>query len=354
MNMRKPHGLCEPRKRALGMFFLCASLLLSGAAEVPLRESEHGLLHIRLDLGGVRRWQEGRPSSEPLTSQKSLLVVHLFSLDCPPCLAELPELKPVFRPGMPDLDFALVLETLDAARIQDFLRKSASQLPSVGLYLSTDHRIRATSQLGMEAVPVTLLLDGQHVVRQAFVGSLKDRMHELQAALTYLVPALKDRPPKLDEAVQSSQKLQAERLLHHGMRVAELKPESDTQHVGPRNRSQPAKLQVLYLFGEDCKECTADLEGRLHRLVQGWAGVNDVRFLLLNCGGTPEPSPQAGEWSAGLLYFCPEGRLQDMWMEQRRPITLLVDSHDTVRDVFIGPVGSSVGAALQRLLAGPR
>lgn len=160
----------------------------SAAAEPALSQLELSLLHRRIDLSGVRgfdaktsRWQPYRKGSE------SLLVVHLWAVECAPCIAEMPILRNIVS-GWRDeaeLRFLFISETLDEKKLLDYWRASASHVPSVSVYQNTDERIRSILETGKQ--PITLLVDQDLVIRQAFIGTLSDRTNELTASMTRLL-----------------------------------------------------------------------------------------------------------------------------------------------------------------------
>lgn len=358
--IRTPKGAAFTKRRAC--FFACALWIL-GWAGIAIAddtamhgEDEHALLHLKLDLNGVRRWVGDTLSAEPLPAKKPLLVVHLFSLDCPPCLKELPKLKELFRAGMPDIEFALVLETLDSVRIRDFLNKNRESLPEVNLYLSTDQRLRGTAQLNMETVPITLLVDENRVVRQAFVGSLEGRFARFGVAMHRLLRAIKHHPESLDASADSNHSLQSGDWLHRA--IPNLYERHLPGHAEKLSDRRPGRdVQVLYLFGAGCRACAEDLDGRLRRIIQGFGQSKDVRFTLLDCGAD---ATRVGAGSkrmplaAPLLQKCSDSVLRQIWANEQRPITLLIDSEHVIRDVFVGSTRSNVGMAIRRLLGSSR
>lgn len=334
----------------------CMLMVLRGALAQPsTRLVERSLRHLRLDLNEVRQWEDDRPSSRRLSTKKPWLVVHLFSLDCPPCLEELPQLKPLFQRNMPDIEFALVLETLDLQRIRDFLQKEAGRLPDVDLYLSTDRRLRSTAQIGIDTVPLTLVLDQQLVVRQAFVGSLKDRMSQLKAALVGLQASLKKLSRDFGHNLTEHQQVDGDVFLHRQLDLLKL-PDAPPGGGKPARRkgrhAEPdvdPRLSVLYLAGASCSDCVDGMDKRLTRMAVAWRGEREVRFLSLRC--TEENRLFESDPAATSLDVreCREAGLLDLWNHLSRPVTLLVDEQQVVRDVFAGPVGSNVGIALRRL-----
>lgn len=177
------------RRAALSIYCFLGFLTVAGPqltyAEPTPAQQESALLHKRLDFGGVRafdektgRWQPYRRASE------SLLVVHLWAVECAPCVAEMPTLRS-FVAGWrdePALRFLFISETLEEKKLLDFWRAAAARVPSVAIYQNADDRIRGVLENGRQ--PITLLVDQDLIIRQAFVGSLVDRTSELAASMT--------------------------------------------------------------------------------------------------------------------------------------------------------------------------
>ncbi len=176
---------------APGFFALIASLLLFVATPAlagGVCEQEGPLLHRRVDLSSLLRfmpqgrWQPYR--AEP----RCLLVVHLFSEDCPACVREFPLWRKMLLAwqGRKEIGFLFLL---DSDRGDDegalaFFRKYLADLPEQPPMRTADGRLRAA--LENESKPITLLLDRHFIVRQAFVGSIEFRRNELVSALRRL------------------------------------------------------------------------------------------------------------------------------------------------------------------------
>ena len=335
------------------LFLMMLALSTCTKASATPSDSEQRLLHLRLDVGSLKLWQNDSLQEDTLRLHKSITVVHLFSLDCPPCLDELPQLKSLFRDGLPDIDYVLVLETPDPPRIRDFLRKHAAILPQVPLYISTDKRMRSTAQLGIETVPVTLLLDDQQVVRQAFVGSLKERRTLYESAQTRLIRAIGMRQPLFvsrDEL--GAYPLGVERLLNRRIDVNALLTTIGT--AGQRERKPAPKLQLVYLGSADCQECQTDLRTRLPRIIEGWAGHSEIRYVFLDCS---QDGMERNQVSADAVLErriergrCDQGNLMPLWQQDKRPVLLLLDSDSIIRDAFVGSIPPGVGRAMRRLV----
>ncbi len=155
--------------------------------EVELYRAENILLHRKVDLRGLRRLRDGRPvpgdTPPPLAR---LLLVHLWAVECHPCVEEFPILRRITDSlyDLPQLKAVLVTETLDESALQLFFTTHRSDLPRVEHYQSSDDRLRRSLQNRTQ--PLTLFLDALGIVRQAFLGSLKQRRSEFADALLRL------------------------------------------------------------------------------------------------------------------------------------------------------------------------
>lgn len=322
---------------------MCTHVAGADPGSAATRATERRLRHVRLELDEIKRWKNGDVSTESLSAAGPLLVVHLFSLDCPPCLEELKHLKRLFQRGTPGTRFAMVLETLDKARIRQFLIDKQDEMPDVDLYISTNRAIRDASHLGTDEVPLTLLIDRRRVIRHAFAGILKHRQDEYVAALSNVRRSLGTQPFSTVPVLAPGRRLQPEELLHIAVPTTPIAP--------------GARLQVAYLYGAGCGECTADLAGRLRRLIQSWSAERDIQFSLLDCGAHDAthdaPAPAAG-LAPSLFRACTNPDLADLFRRELRPITLILDDRHVVREAFVGPVESSLGVALRRLQSAAR
>jgi hypothetical protein len=88
----------------------------------------------------------------------------------------------------PAVRFLFVSETLEADKLTRFwCQDKKAQVPDLNPYQSTDERLRDALDTGKQ--PLTLLLDRDLVVREAFVGTLAPRAGELATAVTRLLSA---------------------------------------------------------------------------------------------------------------------------------------------------------------------
>ena len=176
----------------LALVILLLTTSASLAAE-PVRELEVSLLHRRIDLRGVRVFDAPKNSWGSFKSEdRRLLLLHLWAVECQPCVDEMPLLRNIVRGWKddPSVQIVFISETLDEKVLREFWFQSArDRVPDLPLIQSADDRIRDV--LGTGKQPVTLLLDRDLVVRQAFIGSLTERTQELTGSMSRLLRAIR-------------------------------------------------------------------------------------------------------------------------------------------------------------------
>ena len=157
--------------------------------ELTMRQQESQLLHRKVELRGLRKLEgNGVVAEAPPVAR--VLIVHLWAVECRPCVEEFPVLRPILDSlrSLPQVKAVLVSETADLGKLQAFLRDNRALLPNLAQYQSGDDRLRASLQ--NNAQPTTLLLDERGVVRQAFLGSIRHRRSELADAVRRLLTSM--------------------------------------------------------------------------------------------------------------------------------------------------------------------
>jgi thiol-disulfide isomerase/thioredoxin len=201
MTARRPPPTSLVERRALlSAALLLPAVALAGAPAAPavvedpsrellLRRQEAALLHRKVDLSGVRLLRAGQAINvQPPVAH--LLIVHIWAVECPPCIDELPILRRITESlsRMPQVKIVLISETRELPTLNRFLTDKAGDIPRVEQYQSLDERLRASLQNNTQ--PTTLFLDPLSVVRQAFLGSLKHRRSEFVDAISRMVRSL--------------------------------------------------------------------------------------------------------------------------------------------------------------------
>jgi hypothetical protein len=182
-------GTSAAQTVAAGPAGAASSAAALAAQELAVRRQENQLLHVKVDLRGLRKLDGATVVTEsPPVSR--ILIVHLWAVECRPCVEEFPVLRPILDAlrSLPQVKAVLISETLDTPKLQAFLRDNRSVVPQLAQYQVADDRLRASLQTN--AQPATLLLDERGVVRQAFLGSIRHRRSELADAVQRLLKSL--------------------------------------------------------------------------------------------------------------------------------------------------------------------
>lgn len=165
--------------------------------ELELRRSETALLHRGLDISQLqvfrinnREWQPARVADSPV------MLIHLWAVECPPCIAELSIWRDIVRAAQRShfakhVQFVFVTETYDDAALAQFLEQKKTELPPLPTFRfpASDRKMR--SALSTDRQPITLLLDRRRGVRHAIIGPIADRRGELASAIERLIALLK-------------------------------------------------------------------------------------------------------------------------------------------------------------------
>ncbi len=161
----------------------------SADEELLLRREESRLLNRRLTLGAglriwnrqTRLWEDYRPTTARLT------VLNLWSVDCPPCIAEMPTIDAMakqLKREFGGFSLLLISETTDERELFLAIDKHKLFINQENIVVYSGKALRAT--LGTKKKPITLLLDRNSVIRQAFVGSIMNRRGELANSVVKL------------------------------------------------------------------------------------------------------------------------------------------------------------------------
>ena len=175
---------------------LVLSASLARAETDDLRD-EQQLLHRHISLGHVRLWDNNLHAFRPPLPTEAMptakvFVVHIWADYCTPCLKELPWLRELVpRVETSEVRFIFLTETNAPANMDKFMQKFQGELPKVDRqYQDTSEQV--LKMLQFRRLPMTLLLDENLVVRQAFVGSIVPRRHELIQGIDRLLAVTKE------------------------------------------------------------------------------------------------------------------------------------------------------------------
>lgn len=188
---------------ALLMGIVCAAggvTAMPVSAEEPLlrqtldrHEREERLLHRALDLSEVQCWDgRGQRVAPPVPTPDRIALINLWSVRCEPCRTEFPRLRNIVQAARQQglkIDFWFIADPPDEtsqAEALAFWQQPPVALPDAVACRSTGTRLR--SSLGVEGVPISLLVDSRQVIRQAFMGSIEGR--KVAAAMERLLALL--------------------------------------------------------------------------------------------------------------------------------------------------------------------
>ena len=151
------------------------------ASPIQLAENEGQLLHRRLNLDAVAQWSWTASSWSPTFAKKhtaKVYVVNLWSLTCKPCIEEFPFFKRLVDGWKQNknIEFVFVADPPQdnlATDLVAFWKQSAANLPNSPLCRAQSDSIG--KDLSNDSKPLTLILDRNFVVRQAYVGSIVNR-----------------------------------------------------------------------------------------------------------------------------------------------------------------------------------
>ena len=175
------YGSFAPIVRSVCALFLLLSLGSGVRAESGTRQAdaEAALLHRRIDLSGIQQWERSAASWQPLTLiPAKIYVVNLWSVYCPPCQKEFPLLRNLMKGwrSHPEVQFLFLADPpsdASAEEVAEFWKKNQAALPDTGPLRTVSAMLRQSIENDQN--PITLLLDENLIVRQAFVGSIETR-----------------------------------------------------------------------------------------------------------------------------------------------------------------------------------
>ncbi len=175
------YGSFVPIVRKLCLSWMLVAACASARADsgTAQADAEASLLHRRIELSNARQWDRVRKLWLPLyLPPAKVYVVNLWSVHCPPCRKEFPQLR-MLQQGWrshPQVQFVYLSDPLGdetAEEVVLFWNKNQSMLPDADPTRTETLQLRQS--LEIDKNPITLLLDENRIVRQAFVGELGAR-----------------------------------------------------------------------------------------------------------------------------------------------------------------------------------
>lgn len=186
---------------------LAAAPLATARLTSSIATQEALLLNRRVTLEELRT-DVGSTARSLLPAK--VTVLHFWSDTCLPCVEEYPIWRNIVQilRERPILRFLFLAEMYSEKALRQYLTKHADKVPDASHYLipygETADRLPGNrslirAQLDNDAQPLTLLIDPERVIRQAFVGSVKQRLPELEGGWTRLLASLQGRPEPMQK-----------------------------------------------------------------------------------------------------------------------------------------------------------
>jgi len=361
----------RPSQRALRLFAVAAAISLctpAGASLDPhspeLVTEEQRTIGMALPVEHAVRFplepDQRQPTSlRSLRSNAKLFVVHLWATWCDSCREELIHLKKIFPDGsFREAQLVLVAVQNPASELRAFLQQNSRIMPRTEHYVDDSGALQGA--LKLSKLPITLLVDRQWIVRQAFYSSITNRRGELMASIErYLAP------PPLTATVGGYLKcasppcIEPSFFLHRSLLLANThRWHFRRQMLLPSIVDLPvsAKPNLIYLFTPTCTDCLADL-AEIQKVAQGWrkARGSPTAFvmLLVSADLTSAKSllEQHPELKNMFIVHSSMPKLVELMQTEGGAVTLIMNRQGYVRNAFVGPFTSYKVVATDALYA---
>jgi thiol-disulfide isomerase/thioredoxin len=298
----------------------------------------------------VMRWSMEPEAHRPMSlrtsrSSAKLFVLHLWATWCKPCAQEFPRLKQMFPDGrLGEAQLVLVAVQSPEEELRAFLKQNIAGIPRTPHFIDANGALQRA--LNLSKLPITLLVDRQWVVRQAFYGSVAERRQELMESVErYLYPPLLTAiGGKLLECA-APPCIEPSFFLHRSLLLQETRRwQSRRRTLSPTSVVLPVSAQpnLIYLFTPTCAMCPADLSN-LQKVVRGWrkARGSPVSFVVLLISGDPLRAANLLEQQQAtlpdtLIVHSSMPSLIQVMAAVGGPVTLVMNRQGYVRNAFIG------------------
>lgn len=203
----------------VGLFMQLGSLPTAPpGSELDFRRQEVGLLHLSVDRAALRSLLVFEPKTDALRDARPgevvddstpVMILHLFATWCAPCKEEFPLWRD-FGPRLSEqhqgrVRIVHVALQNDSSDFANFVHQMRNKLPFPVRHFDRGERLanqlRQAFSNKQLALPMTLLLDPDRIVRQAFIGPIDNRRQELTASTVRLLRLIRSQ----EDAAQKPQ-----------------------------------------------------------------------------------------------------------------------------------------------------
>lgn len=357
-----PFSLCAaPRRAAVTRRGLALAMMLANVlssipaagmlqARAPeLQAEEQRVIGVSLPIDQAASFSpveesHRKASLRSLRSNNRLLVIHLWATWCKPCEEEFVPLKKIFADGQyQGAQLILIAVQSPAGELRAFLQRHQSGLPPAPHYV--DDTTALQSALKMQKLPLTLLVDRQWIVRQAFYGPITERQTELKESIRrYMAPKELDAIDRCD----SPPCIQPSFFLHRSLFLTNTSRWSERRKMlvpGPVDLPVSALPNLIYLFTPGCSRCRDDL-AELQKVAHGWSRVKDSRgaFVVVMVSAdakrAAEMLSRQPDFPNALIVHSSMPRLMELMAAAGDSVTLIMNRQGFVRNAFIGSFAS--------------
>lgn len=196
----------------IGLFLQLGGPLppLKPGSELELRRQEVRLLHLAIDRAALRTllvWEpkigtlrDARPG-EVVDDSTPVMILHLWATWCEPCKEEFPlwqKLGPrLVEQHSGRVRIAHVALQNDSSDMASFVQQMQGKLPFPVKHFDRGERLVGALRKALAGknltLPLTLLLDQERVVRQAFIGPISERRQELAESTARLIKLIQQQ-----------------------------------------------------------------------------------------------------------------------------------------------------------------
>lgn len=365
------------RGPAAACLLLLSSLALAAPAAVPDKGrpgegpvEEQRAVGVQLPLLGLRPYvlPGAAASAKSLSSRRPsynarLYVVHLWGTWCEPCKAEFPHLRRMFPDGRyHEAQLLLVALQSPDEDLQKFLSANRANMPQAPHYV--DDAASIVKPLKLSKLPLTLLVDAQWVVRQAFSGPITDRRPELLASMDhYLAPLNLSAVGTRDITINKCPAppcMDASYFMHNTLFINDARRwDRRSNKFTKTELSLPLKNQpnLLYLYSPSCAHCAGDFP-ILQKVADGWRHSKSKQASIVLVSVAEDTGCTGNYLSQQLISYnnidvvhTGSRYLLELLATQGGSLMLIMNRQGYIRNAYVGSLNDQRVAVTESLIA---